>query len=70
MTNFTTITSEIDGAPAPSTLSEFLAALAAGPLLSGLRINVGAKSVVRARYALWLAAKERAALTKFPASPG
>jgi hypothetical protein len=56
-----------DGAPTP--LGAFLAALANGPLLNSLRINVGASSVVRARYARWVAAKNRADLTKFPALP-
>jgi hypothetical protein len=71
MTDSTPDASEIapDGDATPSSLGEFLAALANGPLLNGLRLNVGANSAVRARYARWVAAKQRAALTKFPAVP-
>jgi hypothetical protein len=69
MTDSTTIASEIAPDGAPTTLGEFLTALAAGPLLCGLRLNVGANSVVRARYARWRAAQERADFAKFPDVP-
>jgi hypothetical protein len=55
-------------APRPE-LGAFLQALANGPLLNSVRINVGASSAVRARHEKWLRAKKRADLTKFPALP-
>jgi hypothetical protein len=69
MTDPTTFASNIapDGA---TTLGEFLQALADGPILDAIRVNAGSKSSVRRRYARWLAAQQRAALTKFPATPG
>jgi hypothetical protein len=70
MTHSTKIASAApDGATTPSSLGEFLQSLADGPILSTLRLNRGKESPVGRRHARWLAAKQRAAFTKFPEFP-